>query len=303
MSLASFGMLILLAALWGSSFLFIKIAVTDIGPMTYAMLRVLVGSITLLLVVVARGQKLPKDRRVWARFGFMGAVGILIPFAASSWGAQYIAAGLAAILIATMPLFTFLLGLAIGDDSPAPKRVFGLLVGFAGILVLTWPQLGGGLQTSLLGELAVVLSALGYAITILYARRKLSDQQPLVASLGQVSMGFLFLLPLGLLEQPWTETYSLKVVGAILANGILGTGLAYILYYRLLKTIGATSTSVVAYLLPLFGVFWGWAILKERLSWNAFAALLLILCGMLLVNNVSLRRRPRPAAAPAASGE
>ena len=292
MSLASFGILILLAALWGASFLFIKIAVTDIGPMTYAMFRVLVGAITLLLVIVARRTKLPKDRRVWAHFCFMGAVGILVPFAAISWGTQYIDSGLSAILNAAMPLFTFLLSLAIGDDSPTVRRILGLLVGFAGILVLTWPQLGGGLQTSLLGELAVVLAALSYAIAILYARRKLSDQQPLVASLGQVSMGFLFLLPLGLLEQPWTQTYSLKVVGAILASGVLGTGLAYILYYRLLKTIGATGTSLVTYVVPLFGVFWGWAILNERLSWNAFAALLLILCGMLLVNNVSLRRRP-----------
>lgn len=282
--------LLLLSAIWGASFLFIKIGVATIGPFTFATLRVLTGALTLLVAVIATRQKLPREFRTWRHFAFMGVFGILLPFAAISWGTQYIPSGLSAILNATMPLFTVILAALVGAERLVLRRVLGVLLGFAGIVVLTSPQLKGGVvQASLWGELAIVLASLSYAVSILYARHNVVHQPPIVTSLGQVSMGCLFLIPLSLAEKPWTFSPSTAAIAAVLAVGILGTGIAYILYYRLLQGLGATGTSLVTNIVPVFGIFWGWLILGERLGWPAFVALATILGGLVLVNGLTVR--------------
>ncbi|HHX65394.1 MAG TPA: EamA family transporter [Chloroflexi bacterium] len=303
MTHTSLALLLTLAAMWGASFLFIKIGVVEIPPMTFAMLRVLVGSISLLIIVRAGRQRIPTDPGTWARLALMGAIGILIPFAAITWGTQHIPSGLSAILNAAMPLFTVLLSALLGEERLTARRMAGILIGFGGIVVLTAPQLGQGLGSGFWGQIAVVLAALSYAIAILYARRKLSDQSPMINSLGQVSTGCLFFIPLALMEHPWTYPMpSAAAIGAVLATGVLGTAIAYIIYYRLVQTVGATGTSLVTYIVPLFGVFWGWLILHERLSWNAFAALGTIVAGLVLVNGLPVRTSRRPAPATAHRG-
>lgn len=286
------GLLLLLSAIWGASFMLIKIGVGEIGPLTFATLRVLIGSLSLAVALRVTRQKAPTSPRIWRRFAVMGALGITIPFGAISWGTQYIASGLSAILNAAMPLFTVILAAVWGDEKFTLKRVLGVLLGFGGIVVLTWPKLQGGLGASVWGELAIVLAALAYAVAIVYARHHLTGQAPIVASFGQVTMGCLLFIPFTLaFEQPFAVMPSLKVIGALLAIGVLGTGVAYIIYYRLLSGLGATGTSLVTYVVPVFGIFWGWAILNERLGWHAFAALGMILVGLLLVNNLPLRKR------------
>ncbi|MFH1086347.1 MAG: EamA family transporter, partial [Chloroflexota bacterium] len=247
--------------------------------------------------------RVPREPAVWGRFAVMGAAGILVPFAAIAWGTQFIPSGLSAILNASMPLFTFLIAIAWGDERASVRRAVGVLVGLAGILVLTWPQLRGGVQASLLGELAIILASASYAVAIVYARHALRGQPPLMASLGQVSTGFALLLPVALLERPWQMAPSARALGAVVALGVLGTALAYILYYRLLQQVGATGTSIVTYIVPVFGVFWGWVVLGERLSWHAFAALALILCGMLLINRLPGRAQAPRQGVPHASAD
>lgn len=286
-------LLLLLGAIWGASFLFIKVGVSEMGPLTFATLRVLTGSVVLLLISRFKRERLPTNPKLWLRFAIMGVFNALVPFATIAWGTQYIPSGLSAILNATMPLFTIILAALWGDERLSLNRVGGLLIGFAGIVVLTWPQLQGGLQASLWGELAVIVGSLSYAIAVVYARRKLAGQSPVIASLGQVSTGFLLFIPFFLLEKPWTFSPSVKAILALLALGVLGTGLAYVIYYRLIQGLGATGASLVTYIVPLFGVFWGWAILGERLSWHAFAALLMILAGLALVNNPWIGRARR----------
>jgi len=284
MNLTYFGLLMLLSAIWGASFLFIKVGVATTGPMTFAMLRVLIGSLTLLVILRAKRQPLPRDRQTWGHFLVMGALGILVPFGAISWGTQYIPSGLSAILNAAMPLFTFVLAAIWGGERITTARVFGLLLGFGGIMLLTAPQLGGVADASLWGQLAIVLAAASYAVAIVYARHKLSDIPPLVASFGQVSMGFLLFIPVALFERPWTQHPSAEAIWAVIALGILGTALAYIIYYKLIQGLGATGASLVTYIVPVFGIFWGWSVLGERLAWNAFVALAMILIGLLFVN-------------------
>jgi len=299
MTYASIGLLMLLGAIWGTSFLFIKVGVSEMGPITFATLRVLVASIVLLLVLRAKKQRLPRDIQTWKHFAVMGATGILIPFAAIAWGTQYIASGLSAILNATMPLFTFVFAVACGGERATPERILGLAVGFGGVLLLTWPQFQGGLEASLLGELAVVVASLSYAVAIVYARRHLVGQPPLVASFGQVGTALLFFIPLALMEESWSQPLSLAAIGSVLAIGIFGTAVGYIIYYRLLRVIGATGTSLVTYIVPVFGVFWGWVILNERLSWHAFASLGMIFFGLVLTNNLIGRLLERRSRVPA----
>lgn len=291
MTLSALGELFLLGAIWGASFLFIKIGVSDLRPLTFATLRVLVGSATLLIVIRMRKLILPHGRRFWGRLAVMGAVGIVIPFGAIAWGTQYIASGLSAILNATMPLFTFGIAALLGEEPLNFRRVLGLILGFGGILVLTWPKLEAGGRSEVWGQAAIVLASLSYAAAILYAKRHLAQETPLLTAFGQVSMGFLLLAPLALVESPWQQAFTSRAVGAVLAIGAIGTGMAYILYYRLLREVGPTATSLVTYIVPLFGIFWGRIILQEIFSWHAFAALVLIFASLILVNGLPRMKR------------
>jgi drug/metabolite transporter (DMT)-like permease len=286
MTWVSLGLLFLLGGIWGASFLFIKIAVRDLGPLTLAASRVLVGALILLAINLLRGERLPRERIIWLRFAVTGLVGMAIPFGAISWGTQYIASGLSSILNATMPLFTFAVAIVLAGERFTWARVAGLLIGFAGIAVLTLPALQAGVQSELRGQLAIVVASLAYAVSIVFARRYLVSQPPLVAALGQVSTALVFLLPLSLLERPWTMSLTMPAVSSAVALGVFGTAVAYVIYYRLLRVIGAPSTSLVTYIVPLFGVAWGTLLLDEVLTWHAFAALGLIFGGLLLVNGL-----------------
>lgn len=295
MRLVHYGLLFMLSAIWGASFLFIKVGMSEMGPMMFATLRVLVGSLVLLGIVVARREKVPGDWRTWARFTFMGVFNALIPFYTIAWGTRQIPSGLSSILNATMPIFTVVLAALWASERLTWARAAGVLVGFGGILVLAWPQMQGGVQAGFAGQMAVVVGALSYAIATVYARRKLVGHAPLVASLGQISTGFLVCVPFALAEGVPAKAPSVQVILSLLALGVLGTAVAYLIYYRLVREAGATFASAVTYINPLFGIFWGWLLLDERLPWTAFAALALIFAGLLLINGrgfvASLARR------------
>jgi drug/metabolite transporter (DMT)-like permease len=281
---------LLLGAIWGASFLLIKIGVAEIGPMTLAMLRVALGAAVLGVILWARGERLPRARRVWWHLFIMAALGVALPFAAISWGTQHIASSLSAILNAAMPLFTFVIVVLLGSESTGLRRLLGVLIGFGGILILVLPQLlVGGLQVTLLGQLAIVLAALSYALAVVYANRHLMAESPLHTSLGQLTLAAVMLAPMALAENSWRAPLTYRSVGAVAILGVLGTAIAYLIYYRLIREAGPTFTSLVTYITPVFGVFWGRLILNERLTWNAFVALGLILGGLLLV-------RGKPAA-------
>lgn len=285
MSFRHIGLLLLLATIWGASFLFIKIGVSAMGPFTFAMLRVLIGSLVLLAIILISKQSLPRDRRTWWLFAFMGVFNALIPFGLIAWGEQHIPSGLAAILNATMPLFTFILAAVFDHERITIGRIIGLAVGFGGILIITLPQLTEGFVASLWGELAVVIAAMSYAIATVFARRNLHHVKPISASFGQIAMGCLFLIPFSLSERPWTMHPSLTAIFALVTLGVLGTALAYLIYYRLLQEGGATLASMVTFITPLFGVLYGFLFLGEHMKWTSLVALIFILGSVLLIRN------------------
>lgn len=299
MSYANLALLLLLSAIWGASFLFIKIGVSEIGPITFSMLRVLIGSLVLLAIVSTRRRRERMDAAMWRHMVVVGLLGTALPFSLIGWGTQFITSGLSAILNATTPLFSFIIATALGSEELRAVRAVGVMVGLGGIVTLMWPQLQGGWHASLIGELAVVSGSLCYALSAVYMRRHLSGAPALLTALGQVGMGCLILIPFSLLERPWEFRPSLGAVGALLALGTVGTGLAYIIYVRLIQGLGATGASLVTQIVPLFAVCWGWLVLAERPGWNALLALGMIVGGLLLVNGLPPRRRPEPTAVPA----
>ncbi|MHB1317787.1 MAG: DMT family transporter [Anaerolineae bacterium] len=291
---SNYALLILLGAIWGASFLLIKIGISEIAPMTFALLRIAIGALTTAIVLAFGRQRLPRERRVWGHLAVMGLLGIGVPYAAISWGTQYIPSSLSAILNGMMPIFTFLVVVIMGSERFTLRRLLGVILGFAGTTVLVLPQLAaGGLQASVLGSLAVILAALSYAVAAVYAKQHVSHLPYQIATFGQLALAALILLPLAIAEPSWRADVTMRSVGALLFLGTVSTALAYLIYYRLIRQAGATFTSLVTYISPPFGVFWGRLILDEPITWNVLAALGLILVGLLLV-----RLPPRRSAAP-----
>jgi drug/metabolite transporter (DMT)-like permease len=286
MSLRNFVILLLLSLIWGASFLFIKVAVITIPPFSVAFGRTAMAAVLLYLVLRSRGLRMPGWGPVWGTFLLMGFFNGAVPYTLITWAEIHIDSGLAAIVNALMPLFTVLLAhVFTGDERLNWMKVVGILLGFLGVVALIGPAALKGLGRDVLAQLAVMAAALCYAIAIIYGRR-LREITPLVSATGQLFCAAFLTLPMILLfDAPWALSPSFISVAALTCLSLLGTALAYLLYYYLLPRIGSTNLSLVTYLIPITGVFWGALLLGERLHWSAFLALGLILAGIAGVNN------------------
>jgi drug/metabolite transporter (DMT)-like permease len=246
--------------------------------------------------------------RIWQHLAVVALVQNAVPFFLFAWGEQYIDSALAAILNGTTPLFTLLLAhVFTSDDRMTPTKVVGTLVGFGGLLILIGPSLLAGVQATTLGLLAVTLASACYGVAIIYSRRHLRGLPPLVAPTTQLLLAALFLLPLSLVvEQPFfLSVPSWPAFGSLLALSILGTALAFVVYYRLLERVSATYLSMVTYLVPIFGVILGVLVLNEKLSWNVYVGCALILVGVMIVNGLikgSIWQRSTDVAVSASEG-
>ena len=285
MSLRNFLILLCLGLIWGASFLFIKVAVVTIPPFTVAFGRTALAALILYLVMRSRGLKMPALGSVWGSFLVMGLCNGAVPYTLITWAEIHIDSGLAAITNALMPLFTVILAhVFTADERFNWMKLIGVLLGFLGVFALIGPAALKGLGTHVLAQLAVMAAALCYAIAAIYGRR-LSGMPPLVSAAGQLTAAALLTLPFSLIiDTPWKLNPALLSIGGVVCLSLLGTALAYILYYHLLARIGATNVSLVTYLIPVTGVMWGALLLGERLHWTAFLALALILTGIAGVN-------------------
>jgi drug/metabolite transporter (DMT)-like permease len=216
----------------------------------------------------------------------MGLFNGAAPYTLITWAEIHIDSGLAAILNALMPLFTVLLAhVFTGDERLTRMKIVGIVLGFLGVVALIGPVALKGLGKDVLAQLAVMAAALCYAVAIIYGRQ-LRQITPLVSATGQLFCAAFLTLPMILVfDHPWALSPSFISVAALTCLSLLGTALAYLLYYYLLPRIGSTNLSLVTYLIPITGVFWGSLLLGERLNWSAFLALGLILAGIAGVNN------------------
>jgi len=296
--------LITLSLLWGGSFYFAEIALVDFGPLTVVLGRVGFGALTLLIWLYASGGRLPADARIWGAFLIMGVLNNVIPFSLIVWGQVSIDSGLASILNATTPLFIVVFAHFVTvDERLTPARLAGVVLGLAGVAVLIGPALLLQIGDGAMGQLAVLGAACAYACAGLYGRR-LRGLPPLVAATGMVMCSAVVMVPIALLiEAPWRVQPALAAVGAVLGSAVLCTALAYWLYFRILRTAGATNLLLVTFLIPVSAVFLGALLLAERLQWTSFAGMALIFAGLAAVDGrVFTLVRPRRAVEGAGEG-
>ncbi len=277
--------LLILGGLWGSSYLFIKVAVGEVPPLTLVAGRLVLAAAILWVVLAAVRQAMPRSRRLWATFAVMGLLNGAVPYSLIFWSEQHISSGLASLLQATMPLFTVLMGhFLMRDERLTAGRVAGVVLGFVGVGLLMLPDLRQGAHANLLGQLAMVASSVSYAGAALFARSRLRGQPALVSTTGQLTMGAVWTLPLGLLVDGLPRAVpSLPAVGSWLGLTILGTVIAYVIYFKLIERTSAAFTSTVTYVIPVFGLILGALVLNEPVSLTLVISLGLILAGVLLV--------------------
>jgi drug/metabolite transporter (DMT)-like permease len=291
MSRRHLAMLLALAALWGASFMFIKVAVRELAPTTLVALRLGIGALTLAPLVLVRlgARQAARELRGAARpLVVTGLLNSAIPIVSLSWAETRIDSGLAAVIQAAAPLFTAILALRFSrSERVTGSRLVGLLVGFAGVTLLIGVQPSG----QLIAGLAVVFSALCYASAALYAGRRLAGVSPLVSSVGALGAATLALLPFALAQLP-SHFPSWKVVGSVAALSVGGTGIAYLLYYGLIAGAGASRSILVTYLVPAIALAYGTLLLGEPLRPSAVGGLALILGGVALgTGGIRLARR------------
>jgi drug/metabolite transporter (DMT)-like permease len=287
----------LLGLVWGFSFLWIKVAVQEVGPLTLVGFRLLFGFAGLAIVVAARRPAWPRHVRTWLTLAILGTTNAFIPFWLISWGEQFIDSAVASILNGTMPLFTVVIAhLALSDDRITPSRLVGLLTGFLGVVVLMSRGLEPeGFRGSVLGQGAVLLAAMSYAFSAVYARRNLRQVDPLLqASVPVAFAGSLAWLTAVALESPLVLPRLPLTWFALAWLGLLGSCLAYLLYFHLLHSLGPTRASMVTYVFPVVGVFLGVIFLKERVDWH-----LVVGAGLVATSIAVVNRRPRAVRAEA----
>jgi drug/metabolite transporter (DMT)-like permease len=294
-------LLLLLAALWGASYLFIKIGVRELEPTTLIALRLTIAFAILFGVLASRsgiGRAFADLRGTGRHAIVLGFINVAIPFWLIAWGETHVDSGIAAIANSTVPIFVALLAIRLRPSERASgQRLAGILVGLVGVGVLTGVHPEGG-WWAVAGTLAVVLSSVCYARSNLYTQDHFASTSPLVTATACMGVAALVMVPLGLIQMP-SAVPTWKAFGSAAALAILGTAAAYLILYRMLAAYGSARTSLVAYLLPVFALAYGALILDEPLRLNALLGLLLILGGVALGSGlVRLPRRATVGARP-----
>lgn len=280
-------LLVLLASLWGPSFLFIKVAVQEIQPLTITMLRIGLAALIMNTYLYVIGQRLTKDLTFWRHVLIAGFFMHSLPFSLINWGEQYVDSGIASILNGLTPLSTVLLAnFFIADERMSIQKILGVAAGFGGLVVLALPNLMSGYQATSSGILAVTLGAISYGVGLVYTKRYLKNTRPIHAPAGQLLVAVIYLIPVSFIfESPIIVlNASWKAIGSITLLSVFGTALAFVIYYRLIESASAAYLSMVTYLMPIYGVVLGVLILEESLSTEMMVGMLLILFGIVLIN-------------------
>ena len=287
-------LLVVLSLLWGGSFFFTGVAVKELPPFTIVALRVGIAALVLLAIHGIASRALPGGLPIWRAFLIMAVLNNAIPFTLLVWGQTQIASGLAAILNATTPLFTVVVAnLFLPDERLTVLKLSGIAAGIAGVAVLMGPEALAGLTGNLWAQLACLGAALSYALAIVFGRRFAGmGLRPMSVATGQLCMSSLVLLPLALMiDEPWMlAAPSLSASASILAIAIASTALAYLLYFRILETAGATNATLVTFMVPPSAILLGALFLDERLDANHFIGMSLILLGLALIDGRLARR-------------
>ena len=288
MTLHEWGLLITLSLLWGGSFFFNGIAVRELPTLTIVTARVALAAILLLIALRVTGTGVPQSRRLWLAFLGMGLLNNALPFSLIVWAQAHIASGVASILNATTPLFTVILAHVLtADEKMTGARLLGAVTGFVGVAIMIGGEALASLGVDVLAQALCLAAALSYAFAGVFGRRfKAMGVPPLATAAGQVTASSLLLLPAMLLiDKPWTlPAPSLAIILALASLAIFSTALAYLLYFRILATAGATNLVLVTFLIPLSAILSSVFILGEALLPRQLAGLALIGVGLAAID-------------------
>jgi len=286
---ARFDWLVFLALgfFWGSSYLFIKIGVENgLQPFTLIMFRLLIGFLLLAAVVTAAHEPLPRDARMYGHLFVMGVVNIAIPFALITFAEQRVDSSVAAVINGAVPLFVIVIAAVfLAGESITVNRLAGLVVGFVGVATIVGIDVTNLSSSSAIGELALIGATISYACGAVYARAHVHGLRPMIPALFQVFFALVVTAVLAFAtERPLAAVPAPEAIFAVVWLGLLGSGLAYLAFFRTLQRWGATRTSLVAYLLPVYGIALGALVRSEPISLTTLGGTALIIAGIALVN-------------------
>jgi drug/metabolite transporter (DMT)-like permease len=293
MGTAEWAMLLALSVLWGGSFFFISVAVKELPPLTIVLLRVGIAALVLYAALLTLRKPFPVDRRIWLSFLAMGFLNNVIPQTLIVWGQKEIPGGLASILNATTPLF----GVVVAhyftqDEKMTANKLAGLLIGLAGVAIMIGPSAFEGLGRNFLAEVAVLVASIFYALSGVYGRRfRRMGVDPIAIAAGQLTGSTILLLPLALVfEHPLSLAMpSLAAWQAVLGLALISTALAYVIFFRILATAGATNLLLVTFLIPVSAIFLGSMFLGEQLEPKHFFGMVCIAAGLACIDGRLLR--------------
>src|SRR5436190_2855044 len=288
-------LLLALATLWGGSYTFIKLGVATIPPITLIAARTAIAGVLLLIVMRLRGIKLPRDGATWRRFTFQACLNSVIPWTLIAWGERYVDAGLTTILNSASPIFTFLFTAVITrHEAVTPRKLFGVVAGMAGICLIVGVDAFAGIGHGLVAEIAIVAATICYACAAIFSRG-FKDLDPMAPAAGSLIAGAAILIPVSLIvEQPWTVTPSTNSLLALAGLAVFSTAAAFVIYFRLIHTLGSVSTTAQAYLRVPIGVLLSVVLLGESLSSTAWIGLACVVAG---VAAMTIPQRKAPAVA------
>lgn len=286
---------VLLGVIWGSSFLFMKVALTGISPLQVVWGRLVLGALTLALFVLARRERLPRSARIWLHMTVLAVSFCVVPYLLFSWAEQHVSSGLGSIYNATTPIMTAIMaGLVFRVERLKPVQIVGIAVGIAGVVVIIAPWSGVDLGRSLVAQLALLGATACYGFSLAYMRRFVANtgMSPLMFSFLNIGIAAAIMIVLTPVVAASPIALDPWIVVCMLLLGCLGTGIAYIWNQNTLRAWGPTGASTVTYLTPVVGVALGIAILGERVDWHEPVGAVIVFLGILLAQNrIRLRRR------------
>jgi drug/metabolite transporter (DMT)-like permease len=292
-------MLLVLSVLWGGSFFFIGVAVKELPPLTVVAARLVIAAMALYAVVRFTGTAMPRGLRVWQGFAWLGLLNNVLPFSLFAWGQTHISGGLASILNATTPLFTVLVAhILTRDEKMTPGHLIGAIIGLAGVAAMIGNDAGSVFGAHVVAQLACLGASISYAYAGVYGRR-FSGIPPLAAATAQLVASAVLMVPVVLVvDQPWAlPAPSWATVAAILSQSLLSTALAFVLFFHILATAGATNVALVTFLNPMTAIVLGAAFLGERLEAAHVAGMAVIGIGLAFIDGRLLKRLRRKFAA------
>jgi drug/metabolite transporter (DMT)-like permease len=274
-------LLLLLATLWGASYTFIKLGVATIPPITLIAARTAIAGVLLLAIMQWRGVRMPRDAATWRRFMFQACLNSVIPWTMIAWGERSLDAGLATILNSTSPIFTFFLTLSITrHEALTSRKLLGVAAGMAGICLIVGVQALAGLGEQLTAQVVTVLAAICYAGAAIFSRG-FRDIDPMAPAAGSLLCGAVILIPASLVvDHPWTLAPSMSSLLALAGLAVFSTAFAFVIYFRLIQTLGSVGTTAQAYLRVPIGVALGVLFLGERLTPTAWIGLACVVVGV-----------------------